>query len=126
MPEATRVEIRAAMEQSANEIVDVMRNLAPVDSGDLRNSINWTWGEAPSGALVLGKTRKSMAAKAGLSLTIYAGGGSEFYARFVEFGTVNMPAQPFFYPSWRLGRKRARGRVSRAVNKAAKKVAAGG
>ena len=125
MPEAARAEIRIAMEKSAAEIVALMKSLVPVDSGDLRDSIAWTWGEAPKGALVLGRTRKSLAAKAGLSLTIYAGGGDAYYARFVEFGTVEMAAQPFFFPAWRLGRKRARGRIARAASKAAKKVAAG-
>lgn len=126
MPEATRIEIRAAMEQSAAEIVETMQRMAPVDEGDLRDSIAWTWGDAPAGALVIARTRKSIASKAGLTLTIYAGGGEQYYARFVEFGTVNMTAQPFFFPSWRLGRRRVKGRVARAVTKAAKKVAAGG
>lgn len=127
MPEAVRVEIRAAMEQSANEIVELMRRMVPIgETRQLHDSIGWTWGEAPKGALVIARTRKSMAAKAGLSLTIYAGGGAAYYARFVEFGTLRMMAQPFFFPSWRLGRKRVRSRVTRATNRAARKVAAGG
>lgn len=33
----------------------------------------------------------------------------------VEWGTRTMEAQPYFYPAYRLGKKRARGRVSRAI-----------
>lgn len=87
--------------------------MVPVESGALRDSIGWTWGDAPSGAISLGK------AKAGrLSITIYAGGGEAFYAWFQEFGTVNMPANPFFFPSYRKLRRKAKGRVTRKINKA--------
>lgn len=121
-----REEIQKAIAQSADEIVDLMRRSVPVDKGDLRASIAWTWGAPPKGSSVLATTKRSEAGKAGLVATIYAGGGEAFHARWVEFGTVNMRAQPFFYPSWRLGKKRATSRITRATTKAAKKVAAGG
>lgn len=123
-PAVVEQEIRTAMETSANEIVALAKSLAPVDSGELRNSIGWTWGDAPEGAMVLGTVRGNRSGN--LVITIYAGGGDAFYGRFVEFGTQNMPAQPFFYPSYRALRRRARGRVTRSVNKAAKRIAAGG
>lgn len=136
-PEVVEAEIRAAMEQSANEIVKMAKSLAPVDSGELRDSIGWTWGEAPEGAMVLGKVQKNKSGN--LVITVYAGGGEAFYARFVEFGTAphlnkgrfagsdhpGTVATPFFYPAYRATRKRAKGRVTRAVNKAAKRIAAG-
>lgn len=138
LPEAAKAEIAKAMEQSAGEIVKLARSLAPVDDGDLQRSIGWTWGQAPEGAMVLGKVRQSNPGN--LVITVYAGGGDAFYARFVEFGTAphtnegrfagsehpGTSAQPFFYPAYRATRKRAKGRVTRAVNKAAKRVAAGG
>lgn len=137
-PEVVEAEIKAALEASANEIVALAKSLAPADSGTLRDSIAWTYGEAPEGAIVLGKVRGS--ASGNLKITVYAGGGDAFYARFIEFGTAphvnggrfagtNNPgsaAQPFFYPAYRATRKRAKGRVTRAVNKAAKRIAAGG
>ena len=52
-----------------------------------------------------------------MRITIYAGGGDAFYARFQEFGTVKMPANPFFFPVWRARRKRIKNRISRAVSK---------
>lgn len=126
MPAAAREEIREAIAKSADEIVDLMRRTVPVDEGTLRASIGWTWGAPPKGSTVLATSSRRAAGDAGLVATIYAGGGWAFHARFIEFGTVNMAAQPFFYTSFRLGKKRMRSRITRATNKAARKVAAGG
>ncbi|WP_193336169.1 HK97-gp10 family putative phage morphogenesis protein [Devosia beringensis] len=137
-PAAVEGEIRKFMEQSADEVVALAKSLSPTDSGDLVNSIAWTYGDAPQGAIVLGKVKQSQSGN--LKITIYAGGPDAYYARFIEFGTAphvnggrfagsqnpGTAAQPFFYPSWRAYRKRVRGRVTRAINKAAKRVAAGG
>jgi HK97 gp10 family phage protein len=125
-PDAAREEIAKAMEQSANEIVALMKSLVPVDTGDAQMSISWTWGDAPKGSMVLGKVRQGGKGAGNLVITIFAGGGEAFYARFLEFGTKNMPAHPFFYPAWRALRRRVRGRTTRAINKSAKRIAAGG
>jgi HK97 gp10 family phage protein len=68
-----------------------------------------------------------------------AGGEREgWYARLVEFGTSaheaggkfkgamhpGTSARPFFYPAWRANKRRAKARISRAITRAAKKVAA--
>lgn len=125
MPGAAREEIREAIGKSADEVVDLMRRMVPVDKGDLRDSIGWTWGAPPKGSTVLATSSRSAVGDAGLVATIFAGGGEAFYAHFVEFGTVHMGRQPFFYPSFRLGKKRAQSRIARATTKAAKKVAVG-
>lgn len=116
----------AAMEQGAEEIVGMMKRLAPVDSGALRDSIGWTWGDAPAGAMVLGKS-KSVGSRGRKYITIYAGtrdkklgDADAFYARFVEFGTQAMAPQPFFFPSYRALRKRVRSRITRSMKKAIK------
>lgn len=123
LPQATKDQISEAIAQSAREIVDMAVNLVPVDSGDLAGSIGWTWGKAPKGAMTLGVVKSSGSE---LVATVYAGDSEAFYARWVEFGTQKMTAQPFFYPSYRALRKRSKSRIKRAVTKAAKKVAAGG
>lgn len=134
IPDAVKKRVRDAMEQSANEVVDTMKSLVAVDSGELRDSIAWTWGDAPKGALVL--ARSSKRSSDSMRITIYAGGGDAFYARFVEFGTqphVNKglyagshnpgaPAQPFFFPGWRLVKRRVKGRVTRNIRKAIKEA----
>ena len=135
LPKAIEAEIRKAMETGAEEMVAMARRLAPVDDGDLRESIGWTWGEAPKGSMVIAKGGST-----GMTITVYAGNSEAFYARWVEFGTVTHPqggkfggtrhpgttAQPFFFPAWRATRKRVKSRTSRAVSKAAKRIAAGG
>jgi hypothetical protein len=45
------------------------------------------------------------------------------YALAQEFGTKEHPANPFFYPTWRLLRKRARSRINRAMKKAIEETA---
>jgi len=140
LPDKARESIAKAMEQSAAEVVAMAKSLAPVDSGALRDSIGWTWGDAPKGSMTLGTVRQSGKGAGNMVITIFAGGSDAFWARWVEFGTAphinggiyagsehpGTRAQPFFYPSWRANRKRVRGRVTRAVNKAARAVAAGG
>lgn len=118
-----RDEIKRAMETSADEIVALAKNLVPVDKGDLKDSIGWTWGKAPKGAMTLG-TVQSNEVDSGFTITIFAGNSEAYYSRWVEFGTQKMAAQPYFYPSYRALRRRSKSRVTRAVTKAIKKVAA--
>lgn len=133
LPVVAKSRIREAMEKGANEIVSMMRSLVPTASGDLRDSIAWTYGRAPKGALTLVKVQS---VGGDLTITIYA---AAYYARFVEFGTAShtaggkfagaiipaIAAHPFFFVSYRANRKRVKGRITRAINKAAKEVAAG-
>ena len=119
LPKAAEDEIRKAIAKSADEITEMARGLAPVDDGDLRRSIGWTWGEAPKGSKVLGKA----SAGANLTATVFAGDDKAYYARWVEFGTTKMSAQAYFFPSYRSNKKRAKNRIARATSKAAKSVA---
>lgn len=137
LPAVVKKRIREAMEQGAAEIVAMAKSFCPTDSGALRDSIDWTWGKAPKGAMTI-----ATVASAGneLTITVFAGNADAYYARFVEFGTAahtaggkfegaTIPAvgaQPFFYVSYRANRKRVKSRITRAINKAAKEVAAGG
>lgn len=129
--------VRTAMEQSADQIVALMKSLAPVESGDLQMSISWTWGDAPKGSLKIGQIKSR---EGNMRITIFAGGGDAYYARWLEFGTQpfisggkfagarnpGVRAQPFFYTGFRAGRRSARSRVSRAITRAAKEIAANG
>lgn len=136
-PDAVTKEIRQAMEQSAGEIVEMMKSLVAVESGELRDSIGWTWGDRPrySQAVAAVKSRDG-----NMVITIYAGNERVRYAHLVEFGSAphinagkfagskhpGTAAQPYFFVSFRALRRRAKGRVTRAVNKAAKRMASGG
>lgn len=132
IPDLVRAAVQEAMELSAEETVAAMKSLVPVESGDLRDSIGWTWGEPPKGAVIVARSQAK--SKTGLRITIYAGNDQAYYARWVEFGTAphvnggkfagtqnpGMRAKPFFFPGWRLVRRRVKGRVTRSIKKAVK------
>lgn len=142
LPLAARRRIREAMGQGADELVATMKSLVPVDNGDLRDSIAWTWGAAPKGALTIATVRGRGMRNTGSenTITVYAGNADAFWARWVEFGTAAhtaggefagatipaIPASPFFFVSYRANRKRVKSRITRAINKSAKEVATGG
>ena len=135
IPERVLVRVREAMKRSAGEAVAIIRSLAPEDSGALKDSIGWTWGDAPKGTIAIMTSKRSTG---GMRITIYAGGDDAYYARFVEFGTAphankgkfagtqnpGMPPQPFFYPGWRLVSRKAKRRVTGAIRKAIKEGSA--
>ena len=112
IPAKVEAATRKAMEKGAEELVQMMRRLVPVDSGDLRDSIAWAWGEAPKGAVVLAESAPT---ERGLKITVYA---TDFKARWIEFGTIKMGARPFFFPSYRALRKRIKSRITREMKKA--------
>lgn len=117
IPKAVREAVKAEMEKQAEAVVEMMRRLAPRDQGDLIKSINWTWGDAPKGAMTVGKVHGREYGT--MRITIYAGGSKDsFHAVFQEFGTRKMAANPFFFPAWRTRRKRIKAGISRAMNKA--------
>lgn len=117
---------RVAMEEGAQDIVDAMRAAAPGPrTGKLRDSIGWTWGDLPPGTFMIDEIRSGKNAGdqyATMRIKIYAGAGEGFYARFQEFGTVNHPAHPFFFPVWKAQkekfRKAIRARVRAAIMEA--------
>lgn len=134
---ATKEEIRIALKASAEEIVELQKRFVPVDDGDLQMSITWQWGNEAK--IAYSQTLGTVSGDHELAVRISAGNTKVRYAHLVEFGThahiaggkfegaliPAIPAHPFFYPGYRLGRKRAKSRITRAITRAAKKVAAG-
>ena len=127
VPQKIIDEVARVLEVEAAKIVADMKRLVPVDTGALRDSIGWTWGDAPKGSISVGKVRGKSFDQ--VAITIYAGtrdkslgNADAFYARFQEFGTVKMPANPFFYPAWRANKTRTRSAIKRAVSKAVRKA----
>ena len=115
IPKAVKVAVVPALIQSGNELADLQRQLAPVDSGDLRDSIHVTRpGEAtpaysqPGGSTVAGENQ----------VLVTVGNSDTRYPHLVEFGTANAAAQPFFWPAFRLKRKRLTNRIKRSIGKA--------
>ncbi len=97
----TVTEIETALRKSADEMASMARALAPVDEGDLRDSIQVVDGDHE------------------LQVRVVA---TDYKAGWVEHGVAHRPATPFFFPSYRAVRTRARSRISRAVNAAARKA----
>ena len=121
VPDIARAAAAKAMEEGAAEIVAEMKRLAPVESGKLRDSINWTWGDVPAGSFTIADIRSgknSGEQYATLRIKIYAGSREAYYARWQEFGTKNQPAQPFFYVTWSKEKANFRRRIRAAVRAA--------
>ena len=128
IPDIVREAAASAMEECAAEIVAEMKLLVPVDSGDLRDSIGWTWGEVPAGSFVIDEIRSGKNAGqqyATLRIKIYAGSREAFYARFIEFGTkTGVRAQPFFFAAYKKwgGKAKFRAPIRAAIRKRIKEA----
>lgn len=146
LPNSVAMAVRQAMEEAAQTMVEKMQNLVPVDSGDLKDSIGWSWGSAPDRAMAI-TSLGGPEDKSDMRIVIYAGSEKAYYAKWVEFGTkARAPgkyhtegsnharnagahghrathARPFFWPTWRLEKKRIRARMARKINAAIKKLA---
>jgi HK97 gp10 family phage protein len=126
LPKKARAALVSANLKSADLMVGLAQQAAPVKSGALRASIR---KEADENGVVR--------VKAGGALTrveVRKGSGAAYdYAVAVEFGTKphkaggkfagaehpGQAAQPFFYPSYRLMKRSARARAGAALRKAA-------
>jgi HK97 gp10 family phage protein len=110
-----RETVGPAVEKGGDEFVATAKRLAPVEDGNLRDSIR-------------------AEDKTDLGVTVKAGGPATTrnttkypydYALGVEFGTQKSPAQPYFYPAYRLVKKRVTGRIRRALGQALKETFSG-
>ena len=128
LPVVARKLMRTAIAQSADEMVALMKSLAPVSpgGGTLRDSIGWTWGKPPAGTITIAEV---ISTDKTLTATLFAGSPLDrsnrkgaFYARWQEHGTVLFAANPYFFVSYRALRSRARRRIARSITKAAKAV----
>ncbi|RXV64948.1 hypothetical protein C6W92_06065 [Roseovarius sp. A46] len=117
MPISARRALASATEKGADEIARMAETLAPEDTGDLVGSIAVTVGPKNTPAHSHpGGTRTVPEGAAAVT----AGNGDVRYAHLVEFGTRKAPAQPFFWPAFRVLRKRSETRIKRAMTKAIK------
>ncbi len=131
MPIAAKETARASVMQGATDLVNLQRQLVPVDKGDLRESIVAT----PPGGTTPPYSQPGGSKTAGpLQAIVTAGNTNVRYAHLVEFGVAphvngglfqgsqnpGAPAQPYFWPAYRALRTRIRSRISRNINKAIK------
>lgn len=116
-----RETILPALKKSGEELAQAQRILAEAsrDSGALIESIAVTMpGETtppysqPGGSRVAGDTE----------VIVSAGNSDVRYAHLVEYGTASAEAQPYFWPAFRLLKKRLQNRIKRAAKKAVKEA----
>lgn len=119
IPVAVRAAVVPALVQSGKEMAARMKLLAPEDTGALADSIVITApGQStppysqPGGSRVAEKNQ----------VLVTVGNSDVRYPHLVEYGTANAPAHPFFWPAFRLTRKRAANRIKRAIRKAVKEA----
>lgn len=106
--------LRAELAKSGENFVAKASAFVPRDEGDLAASIKWQWTQNT----IADQTRSP-------AIVIMAGdeaGGRADHARHVEFGTVDTTKQPFFFPAYRLERRKIKGRLTRAMTRALKKA----
>jgi HK97 gp10 family phage protein len=115
IPRSVRRAVDPALLQGGYEIADAMEALAPEDTGDLKGSIAVTPGgqatppySAPGGTHIVPENQ----------VAVTAGNSDVRYPHLVEYGTSDAMAQPFFWPGFRLARKKAENRIKRVMRKA--------
>lgn len=109
---------REAAVQGGDEVASSMRYLAPREQGELVASIRVE--QAASVSTQVGERDFiGVLVKAGDSTTVVTNkNGFQFQnAKIQEFGTQKMPANPFFFPAWRMNRARVRRRITSAIRR---------
>lgn len=117
IPKAIREAVKPAVLKSGDELASAMKALAERsrDSGDLIDSIEVTGpGQStppysqPGGSKVVPDN----------AVMVTVGNTDVRYPHLVEYGTAKAPAQPYFWPAYRLLRRRIQRRITRAISKA--------
>ncbi len=132
-PEADKF-LEAAAGKSSAEMVQMARALVPVDTGKLRDSIVAT---PPGGHPPAYSQGTDLSVVPDGAWMVSAGNTGVRYPHLVEFGTKphenagefagtmhpGTKAQPYFFPSYRVTKKRHRARAGKAISQSIKKVA---
>lgn len=117
IPPAVAKELAAGVQEQAQRLAETQRAAAVRGrTGNLAKSVRVEQGRHPLQRLV----------KAGGPLTtkpVRTGASATYdYALGQELGNEHSPAQPFFYPSYRLLKKSIRSAISRKVKPAIAKI----
>lgn len=104
------------LNDQATQLAQLIESVAPKFEGKLAHSVR----------VVPGKRKTQVRIVAGGRLTIRPSVSSKpfDYARADEFGTVKMTAKPFFFPTYRLRKKKIVSAMKRRINKAIKERSA--
>lgn len=107
----------AELDAQSTALVGLMKSAVKHGpTGNLANSIRKEQGRKQTVVVVKA---------GGASTTRQGGSGKPYdYARAVEFGTEHVAAQPFFFPTFRLMRKKMRSAMRRRITKRIKEYSA--
>lgn len=97
-----RKALRTQNAQNAADLVDTMKGFAPVQEGALVSSIK----------------HRDASDSDKITQRVSAGARDAPYASWVEFGTSKSAPHPFFWPAYKLLKRRMKSRMSRAGKKA--------
>lgn len=118
IPKNVKTSVQPNLIKQGEMIASTMRSFVPVDTGELRDSIAVTPPDSstppystPGGSFIVPET----------SVAVTAGGKDARHAHLLEYGTIKMRAQPFFWPAVRLTRKKAQRNIKSAMSRAVKK-----
>jgi HK97 gp10 family phage protein len=115
IPKKVVAAVEPALIKSGEELVAQMRALAPEDTGALKRSITAT----PPGQSTPPYSQPGGSKMAAANQVLVTAGNTDVrYPHLVEYGTAHAPAQPYFWPAYRLSKKKITGRLKRAVRKA--------
>ena len=118
IPLEVRKAAQPAVTKQAENMAATMRQLVPVDSGDLKDSIEVTPGGKATPAYSQPGGQMTVPENAA---AITVGNHAVRYGHLVEYGTTEAPAHPFFWPSVRLLNKKAKAAIKRAISTAVRK-----
>jgi HK97 gp10 family phage protein len=112
LPDALRKAARQSLTKSGSELVAGLQAVAPYDTGELKTAVSYRLEDTPTS----------------VSLTVIGGDDrtvehSKQKARLQEFGTVDMPASPWFFPLYRRRKRAIHARLNRDLKKAIKDIA---
>lgn len=119
IPKDVKEAVHPALIRSGDELSARMKQLAPLDTGALKDSITVTPAgqttppySQPGGSMTVPEN----------AIAVTVGNADVRYAHLQEYGTAQAPAHPFFWPSYRLLKKRIANRLKRAISKAVKEA----
>ena len=117
IPKRVIATVQPALEKSGQELVQAMKTLAEPsrDTGELIDSIEMTTAgnmtppySQPGGSQVVPPN----------AVMVTVGNTDVRYPHLVEYGTTKAQAQPFFWPAYRLLRRKIGNRLKRSISKA--------
>ena len=106
----------AELNTQANQLKEDIASVAPRERGELAHSVRVVQSQKPTVVRIVAGGKLTV--RPAISATPYD------YARADEFGTVKMQARPFFFPTYRLRKKKIIAAMKRRIVANIKKYSA--